>query len=261
MTFPLPAWIRAGACAWPLVLLLSGCAQIEPAPSAVDPAPSAPIESVVSARVPPARAWKGVTWPGKRSTLYSDIWHDGRPAVHAQADMSASMWRRQIKVGADELGQLRFSWKVPRLIEEADLTDRDAEDAPVRIVLAFEGDHDRLSLRNRMMFDLAETLSGERPPFATLMYVWDTRAPVDSVIEAARTDRVRKLVVESGPQRCRRWLSYERDVVADYRRLFGEEPGALIGVAVMTDSDNTGSRTEAYYGQIELISKTGQPLL
>lgn len=240
-------------CAWPLVLWLAGCAQI-------DPAPSAPIESVVSARVSPARAWKGVTWPGKRSTLYRDIWHDGRPAVHAQADMSASMWRRQIKVGADELGRLRFSWKVPRLIEEADLTDRDAEDAPVRIVLAFEGDHDRLSLRNRMMFDLAETLTGERPPYATLMYVWDTRAAVGSVIPAARTDRVRTLVVETGSQRLQRWLSYERDVVADYRRMFGEDPGPLVGVAFMTDSDNTGSQIDAYYGDIELIGKAGQPL-
>jgi hypothetical protein len=232
-------------------LVLGACAQMGDAPPAND--------GPLAAQATPQ--WRSVAFPGKRSTLYRAIEHDGRSALHARADQSASMWRRQIKIDAPDLGRLRFSWKVPRLIEDADLSDRDAEDTPVRIVLAFEGDHGRLSLRNRMLFDLAETLSGERPPFATLMYAWDTRAPVDSVIAGARTDRVRTLVVESGPQRCSRWLNYERDVVADYRRVFGEEPGRLVGVAVMTDSDNTGSQIEAYYGSIELISNTGLSLL
>jgi hypothetical protein len=236
--------------------MLWGCAQVPGAP----PDQSGDRPSQVQVLQAQGPAWHGVVFPGKRSTHYRPLQHEGRTALHAQADASASMWRRPIKVDALDLGRVRFSWNVPRLIEQADLSDRDAEDTPVRIVLAFEGDHSQLSLRNRMMFDLAETLTGERPPYATLMYVWDTRAPVDSVIAAARTDRVRTLVVESGPQRCRRWLNYERDVVADYRRMFGEEPGPLVGVAFMTDSDNTRSQIDAYYGDIELIGKSGQSL-
>lgn len=246
----------ARGCAMAAGVLLWGCAQVPDVPqepSQVRPAPVRPLQAQ-------GPDWRGVPFPGKRSTHYRPLQHDGRTALHARADTSASMWRRPLKVDAHQLGRVRFSWNVPRLIEHADLSDRDAEDTPVRIVLAFEGDHDRLSLRNRMMFDLAETLTGERPPYATLMYVWDTRAAVGSVIPAARTDRVRTLVVESGSQRLQRWLSYERDVVADYRRMFGEEPGPLVGVAFMTDSDNTGSQIDAYYGDIELIGKTGQPL-
>jgi hypothetical protein len=63
---------------------------------------------------------------------------------------------------------------------------------------------------------------------------------------------VRKLVVESGTGRLDRWLEYERDIRADYLRVFGEEPGALIGIAIMTDSDNTQSRTRAWYGPVRL---------
>ena len=85
-------------------------------------------------------------------------------------------------------------------------------------------------------------------------------APVDSVIHAARTDRIRKLVLESGPQRLSRWIDYQRDIAADYRRLYGEEPGALIGVAVMTDADNTQGRSEAYYGPISLTTADGRRL-
>ena len=75
------------------------------------------------------------------------------------------------------MGSVKFSWQVAQLIAAADLTDRDTDDSPVRLILAFDGDHGRLSLRNRMMFELAQAVTGETPPFATLMYVWDNKAP------------------------------------------------------------------------------------
>lgn len=208
-----------------------------------------------------AAHWHAFALPGKARTHYEHKVVDGRAALHARADRSASMWRQHVRLEPQHLSRVHFSWKVPRLIDAADLSDRDADDTPVRIVLAFEGDRQRLSMRNRMMFDLAESLTGEAPPYATLMYVWDPKAEVGSVIRAPRSDRVRGVVVESGPQRLGRWLHYERDVLADFRRAYGEEPGALVGVAVMTDSDNTSSETEAFYGGIELEGVTRLRLL
>lgn len=242
-----------------LVVVLPGC-MTTPAQKSSEPhaASAAPLDPALAAGFGPD--WQGVPLPGKRHTVYRHARAGERHCLHASADRSASMWRRKVHVAPADLGQLRFSWMVPGLIPEADLSDRDAEDAPVRIVLAFDGDHARLGLRDRMLFDLAETLTGERPPYATLMYVWDNRAPVDSVIHAARTDRIRKLVLESGPQRLSRWIDYQRDIAADYRRLYGEEPGALIGVAVMTDADNTQGRSEAYYGPISLTTADGRRL-
>lgn len=231
-----------GGCAAGLV----GCA---PLPQADDPA-----SDVASGPASAQRAtnWKAVPLPGKARTDYRPVSIDGRFAIHARAERSASMWRQQLRVLPQDLGWLSFSWKVPQLIPHADLSASDTDDTPVRVVLAFDGDHARLSMRNRMLFDLAQALTGEAPPYATLMYVWEPKAPVGSVIRAPRTDRVRGLVVESGAQRLGRWLAYERDIVADFRQAYGEDPGALIGVAVMTDSDNTGSEIEAYYGGIEL---------
>jgi hypothetical protein len=244
---------RACLAAGLAVVVLAGCAVTPGAPAAASPP-----DAALAAGFGPD--WQGVPLPGKRHTRYQAASEAGRSCLHASADRSASMWRRKVHVAPADLGQLRFSWKVPGLIPEADLSDRDAEDAPARIVLAFDGDHNRLGMRDRMLFELAETLTGERPPYATLMYVWDNRAPVDSVIHAARTDRVRKLVLESGPSRLSRWLDYQRDIAADFRRLYGEEPGTLIGVAVMTDADNTQSRSEAFYGPIQLTGGDGRPL-
>jgi hypothetical protein len=138
------------------------------------------------------------------------------------------------------------------LVEGADVRESEREDAPVRVLLAFDGDHRRLSQRTRLMFELMHGLSGEAPPFATLMYVWDNQASVDSLVVNRRSDRVRKIVLESGPAQLGVWRHYRRDIVADYRRAYGEDPGPLIGVAVMTDSDNTQSRAEAWYGEIRI---------
>lgn len=244
-----------------LVAWLVACAPMGRTPTAPPGPPAAMSGDPGALRLMShGREWLPFALPGKRNTDY--VWiseREGTPVLHARADTSASMWRHRLRLESTDLSHLRFSWRVPRLIEQADLSEGDTEDSPVRVVLAFEGPDERLSLRNRLMFDLAETLTGERPPYATLMYVWDNRAPVDSIITAARSDRIRKVVVESGPQRVSRWLQYERDVHADFMRAYGEAPGALIGIALMTDSDNTRTRTEAFYGPIELAQAGTQP--
>ena len=45
------------------------------------------------------------------------------------------------------------------------------------------------------------------------------------------------------------------DIVADYRRAYGRAPGRLIGVAVVSDSDNTRQIARAWYGDIRLTER------
>ena len=91
-------------------------------------------------------------------------------------------------------------------------------------------------------------------PYATLMYVWSNTRPVGTVLKSARTDRIRKLVVESGRNNLNAWLDYERDIAADFEQAFGERPGALVGIGVMTDSDNTRTTAQAWYGAVTLAA-------
>lgn len=230
------------------VAMVSGCA-LPGQPSeahALDPAgllASAPPGCIAS--------WQPQKLPGKRHTRYvAALADDGRPMVRAEADRSASMLRHRLRIEPSRLGQLSFSWQVAALIDGADVRDRDVEDSPARLVLAFDGDAAQLSERDRLLFDLAETLGGERPPFATLMYVWDAQAPLGSVVVSSRTSRVRKIVVDSGATGLGDWRQHRRDVAADYRLAYGEPPGALVGVALMTDADNTATRAGAAYGPV-----------
>ncbi len=191
--------------------------------------------------------------PGKAQTRYQWEMKDGRLALAAQAEGSASLWRRRLQRPPDALGDVIFSWWVDQLIADANLTQAERADSPARLLLGFGGDVSRLPQRTRLMFDLAEALTGEPPPYATLMYVWANGAPLESVLMSPRTDRVRKIVVDTGSAGLGSWRDHRRPLAADFRRAFGEDPGPLLSVAVMTDADNTRSRAKAWYGPIRFV--------
>lgn len=230
------------------MLLLAGCAATPP-----DVAVSAWAEKSGQQGGDASRAWQHKTFPGKAASRFRYARLDGRDTMFALAETSASMLHQQVRVEPADLSRVRFSWKVPGLMPLADMALREKDDAPVRVVLAFEGDRSRFSPRNAALSELARALTGDEMPYATLMYVWCNRREPGTVIVNPRTDRVRKLVVESGALRLDQWLEYERDVRADFERAFGEKPGALVGIGIMTDSDNTRSSTRAWYGPVRLV--------
>ena len=58
------------------------------------------------------------------------------------------------------------------------------------------------------------------------------------------------VVVRSGGERVGAWVEEERNVYEDYRKAFGGEPPMIKGIAVMTDTDDTGESATAWYGDI-----------
>lgn len=196
--------------------------------------------------------WDVVKIPGKVATEYSLVEVSHRSTLRAHSMASASMLRKDLRIEPENLNLLSFSWQVQKLIEGADMAQRDLDDSPVRLVLAFDGDLAQFSPKNAMLSELTHALTGRPMPYATLMYVWCNHRPIGSIIHNPRTDRIRKIVVASGPDQLKQWLTYERNVRADYVNAFGEPPGALIGIGLMTDSDNTRTNAEAFYGPIKL---------
>lgn len=251
--------LRQLACTAALLGWLAGCtfAPVDPSralassPWAVQSGADA---KIVSTPTEPAAHWQLYNLPGKQPTEFRYARQDGRDAMAARANASVSAVRYKINVPADQLGALRFSWKVPELISGADMASRDADDSPVRVILAFDGDRSRFSGRNAMLSELMRTVTGEELPYATLMYVWCNFREPGSVITNPRTDRIRKMVVQSGAGGLNQWLDYERNVRADFEKAFGEPPGALVGMAIMTDTDNTRTQTQAWYGPVKLDS-------
>jgi hypothetical protein len=71
-----------------------------------------------------------------------------------------------------------------------------------------------------------------------------------TIVPNPYTDRVKMIVVESGEAKLHQWVNEERNIYEDYKKAFGEEPPMISGVAIMTDTDNTGETAIAYYGDI-----------
>lgn len=185
-------------------------------------------------------------------TKYAIVDHDGERVLAARAEVSASGLLQPLQVTAGEYPVLSWRWKVPQLIEEADNASRVGDDAPVRVIVAFDGDRSRLDVGDRAFADTVRFFSGREMPYASIQYIWENRLPRETVLNNAHTARSKMVVVESGPARLGKWLAFKRNIKADYERLFGESPGAIIYVGVMTDTSATASRITAYYGDIRL---------
>jgi hypothetical protein len=186
----------------------------------------------------------------KRDTVYTLAQEDGSTVLRASADRSASLYVAAFKPAAGVPAALSWRWKTDALVPGADNRDKAREDAPVRVIVVFDGDHSTLPESEQKHFKRAKRFSGRDPPYATLMYIWSEQVAVDSVIASAHTSQVKMLVAAAGTSGLGRWQSLRRNLADDYRRAYGASPGLVLGIAVMTDTDNTGTKAVGQYADI-----------
>jgi hypothetical protein len=180
---------------------------------------------------------------------------DGRRVLRAQAQTAASGLLQEIEIDPLVSRHLKWHWSVPQLLPEADLSKKGSDDSPVRMIVSFDGDLAKLDVEDRAMAGMVKMVSGREMPYATLMYVWDNKLPIGTFLDSPHSSRVKLIVVESGSGRLGKWVSYSRNLVADFKRAFGEMPEKIITVGVMTDTNATEKDATAYYGDIEITTQ------
>ncbi|HSC22131.1 MAG TPA: DUF3047 domain-containing protein [Casimicrobiaceae bacterium] len=187
---------------------------------------------------------------GKRATRYDLVDDAGTTVLHAIADDSASALACPMRLALRDAPTIGWRWKISRTIANADSRRASREDAPARIVLEFAGDVRRLPLLERGVYAVARRVAGRELPYATLMYIWSNHEPVGTLLPNPHTRRIQMIVAASGDAGANAWQAISRNVRDDFVRAFGEEPGIVTAVGVMTDTDNTESHAEAWYGDI-----------
>ncbi|MDM0117796.1 DUF3047 domain-containing protein [Variovorax sp. J22R133] len=222
--------------------------------SAAAPDPGVPCESRSLAFDDKGAAWSHQPLSKlKRDTVYSVVQEGDRPAVlRATANQSASLFVARLKPALRTPMTLGWEWKTDALIAGADNRVKEREDAPLRVLVAFDGDIATLPDAEQKRFSRAKNLARRDLPYAVLMYIWTDQAPVGTVIPSAHTSQVKMLAVASGPGELGRWQSVKRNVADDYRKAYGAAPGPVLGIAVMTDTDNTGTTAVGYYAGIRI---------
>ena len=186
----------------------------------------------------------------KKPTEYSMVNLRGRSVVRARANASASGLVHDVDVDPKVHQKLRWRWMVEALIPGADNTEAHTEDSPVRIVIAFNGDKSKWDFSDKLLATQLRMFAGFEMPYATLSYIWENRAAKGTLIDSHHTTRSKMVVAESGREKLSQWWDESHNVYEDYKRAFGEEPGRIFAIAIMTDTDNTGASVQAYYGDI-----------
>lgn len=138
------------------------------------------------------------------------------------------------------------------MLTRGDMTRRSGDDYPARLYVIFDYPVARLSPADRVRYRALQALGYRDVPTRALNYVWANRASETRIVPNPFTDWVRMVPVRSGPAGLGQWHTEVRDVAQDYRAAFGEEAPPIIGIAIMTDADNTGERVVAFYGDIRM---------
>jgi hypothetical protein len=205
---------------------------------------------------PVAPPWEPyVVLRGNVPTEYRVVEVDGTTAVEAEGREGGSGLWRKIRIDPRRHPWLEWRWRVPAPREgEPPLSVTSSLSPVVRLSLAFHGDSAKLDFDDRAKLRLARVLTTNGLPYASLIYVWMQARPPEAVFASPHTDRVRYVVVESGERRVGEWITVRRNLLEDYRRVFGEEPADIVAVGLMTDYGDDGSPRRAYYGDITLRS-------
>lgn len=203
--------------------------------------------------------WQPLTFRNiTRHTEYRLLQEEGRPVIQAKSDHSASGLYRPLDLDPKVYAILSWCWKVDGIISKGDATKKEGDDYAARIYVTFKYDPDKAGFLERSLFGMAKMREGEYPPKGVLNYIWANRIPKGEEISNAFTDRAQMVAVESGEAKVGQWVCEERNIYEDYQTLFGEAPPRLSGVAVMTDTDNTGESASASYSDLVLHSKTNK---
>jgi len=195
--------------------------------------------------------WKPLSFRNiERATQYSLVKDGNTVVVKAVSAASASGLIREIKIDPKEFPILQWRWKIGNILKKGNVKTREGDDYPARVYIAFAYDAKKLNFFEKTKYNTYRVLYGQHPPLRAINYIWESTAPKGTVVPNPYASRVLMIVVESGPEKINQWVNEERNVLQDYRKAFREDPPLISGVALMTDTDNTGEAATAYYGDI-----------
>nr|WP_228141711.1 DUF3047 domain-containing protein [Marinobacter sp. X15-166B] len=202
----------------------------------------------------PDDGWEPLVFPGiDQHSNYRLVTDAGVQVMEAQTRGGASGLIARLNLLPDDQLQLRWRWKVSGVYRQGDARRKAGDDYPARIYVAFAFEPDRAGWFDKFKRNTVRVLFGEELPGKALNYIWANKLPPGEFIANPYTDQTVMVAVNSGDARANQWVTVTRNLAADYRRAFGGEPPAIVGIGIMSDADNTGEAATAWYGDIVLL--------
>ncbi len=180
-----------------------------------------------------SKQWEEKSFKGH--TRYEVTQEGGEWFVQATSKASASGLYYRVTYDPKEYPFLAWRWKVKNILSKGDARKKDGDDYPARVYVVFSS------------FFFWNTKA--------INYIWANRLPAGQAVPNAFTSNAMMIALQSGPGRAGEWVEEKRNVLEDYRKLFGEDPPKVSAVAIMTDTDNTGEEATAWYGPIRILAE------
>jgi hypothetical protein len=154
-------------------------------------------------------------------------------SLHLVSDSDNSSISKQVgKVDVKQYPILEWRWRVVTLPAGGDSRKAATDDQAGQLYVVFP--RFPTAVRSRI-----------------IGYVWDSTAPAGSIVPSTSTGMVTYVVVRSGPADLDTWITERRNVLDDFRRIYGEEPrepAEIVSIGI--DSNDTRSKAESYMGEI-----------
>ncbi len=198
-------------------------------PLSLQPAPAATIIPIARFEQGDLSGWEEEVFSNQ--TRYQIITQNGHQALAAASRASASGLVKKIRVDLEQTPYLNWRWRIEHPLPPLNERSKAGDDYAARVYVIASGG---------VFFWKTRALN----------YVWSSSQAIGSHWPNAYTSQVRMLAVRSGSQDTGRWITEKRNVYQDLRRIFGEHIRYIDAVAIMTDSDNSGLSSHAYYGNI-----------
>ena len=197
--------------------------------------------------------WRPLTFPKiENHTRYSIVSDNENSVLKAESEASASGMILKKSFNVYDYPVVQWKWKVSNVFQKGNAKEKAGDDYPLRIYIVFEYNPQQAGFFEKAKYNTAKLLYGEYPPHSSLNYIWANRQQDRRIIPNAFTAQAQMIVLQEGAGNINKWREEKINILKDYRKAFGEEPPQKAGIAIMSDSDNTGESAEAFVDYIKI---------
>lgn len=176
--------------------------------------------------------------------LFSNDYVQRGRQLDVVSDGTVSLLWRLVERSQRSAEAARWAWRVEEGVSATDLTVKGGDDRNLSVYFVFV-DPDRAdALAGRSARRILREESAR-----ALIYVWGGAHEVGSILPSPYSARLRTKVLRAADVG---EFKENVNLLQDFRKAFGAEPGALIGIAVSADSDDTNSRIVAAIADLHL---------
>ncbi len=180
--------------------------------------------------------WQKQNW-GSPKYDFKIVTDGGEKVLCLKSDNDSSTISKELTVDVRKYPVLEWRWKVVTLPKAGDARKKDADDQAAQLYVTFP--RFPSAVRSRI-----------------IGYMWDTTAPVGTTIPSQKVGTVTYVVVRSGEAGLGKWHTEQRNVLEDYKRIYGEDPKEDVGaISISINSQNTRTSAESYFDGISFKKK------